>query len=100
MVEEWLPELKLDELSLGRGANLDLFYSEQGSRTEKEVFWAGDGIQVWLQLLFHIGRLGSSDVLVIDEPDVSCIPIFSDGLCGSWRRSIVSPSLPLIRLRS
>jgi len=33
---------------------LDLYYRDSQSRTEKEIFWAGDGLQIWLQLLFHL----------------------------------------------
>lgn len=34
------------------------------------MFWAGDGIQAWLQLLLHLLRSKDSDVLVLDEPDL------------------------------
>ena len=71
--QPWLPELELTALRLqsgGKGAMLDLFYLEPGSRNEKEIFWAGDGLQIWLQLLLHLYRLKSMDVVVLDEPDV------------------------------
>ncbi|HEU5104497.1 MAG TPA: AAA family ATPase [Solirubrobacterales bacterium] len=71
--QPWLPELELTDLRLqsgGKGATLDLFYLEPGSRNEKEIFWAGDGLQIWLQLLLHLYRLKSMDVVVLDEPDV------------------------------
>jgi predicted ATP-dependent endonuclease of OLD family len=41
---------------------------------DKEVFWAGDGLQIWLQLLLHIFRLQKADVIVLDEPDVFLHP--------------------------
>jgi AAA domain, putative AbiEii toxin, Type IV TA system len=68
----WVTELKLTDLRLryGEGASFDLFYLEPGSRTEKEIFWAGDGMQIWLQLLLHLYRLRESEVIVLDEPDV------------------------------
>jgi AAA domain, putative AbiEii toxin, Type IV TA system len=72
-IEPWLPELTLSGLRARMGERqleLDLFYKEAGSRVEKEIFWAGDGIQVWLQLLLHIFRLRSARALVIDEPDI------------------------------
>jgi hypothetical protein len=71
--QPWLPELELTELRLqsgGKGATLDLFYLEPGSRNEKEIFWAGDGLQIWLQILLHLYRMKSTDVVVLDEPDV------------------------------
>lgn len=71
--EEWIPEVNIDELvrSAGvQGYQLDLYYREPGFRAEKEIFWAGDGMQVWLQLLLHVFRLRGMDTVVIDEPDV------------------------------
>jgi hypothetical protein len=53
---------------------LDLFYLEAGSRAEKEISWAGDGLQIWIQLLFHVWRLRDSETLVLDEPDVFLHP--------------------------
>lgn len=49
---------------------LDVFYMEPGSRTEREIYWAGDGLQVWLQILMHIFRLRESKTILIDEPDI------------------------------
>lgn len=56
------------------GAELDLFYSEPGSRTEREIYWAGDGLQIWLQVLFHVWRHRSESSVVLDEPDVFLHP--------------------------
>lgn len=53
---------------------LDLFYRDQGSRTERELFWAGDGLQIWIQILFHLWRTRDSHVVVLDEPDVFLHP--------------------------
>jgi len=53
---------------------LDLFYCEPSSRTEKELYWAGDGLQIWLQVLFHIWRQRDVEILVLDEPDVFLHP--------------------------
>ena len=69
----WLTELTLRRLKLSLGgdhAGLDLFYREPSSKMEKEVFWVGDGMQIWLQLLLHLYRLREADVVVLDEPDV------------------------------
>jgi energy-coupling factor transporter ATP-binding protein EcfA2 len=57
-----------------KGLELDLFFIESATRTEKELFWAGDGMQVWLQLLYHIFRQPSVPTLVLDEPDVFLHP--------------------------
>jgi hypothetical protein len=66
--QAWTPEIEIVELDAG--GQLNLYYREPARRSEKEIFWAGDGIQVWLQLLLHIFRLRGVDVLVLDEPDV------------------------------
>jgi predicted ATPase len=70
----WLkPELELGRLGSHMGEKeleLDLYYREDRSRKHREVFWAGDGIQVWLQLLLHTFRLRNASTIVLDEPDV------------------------------
>lgn len=55
-------------------AELDLFYTESNSRVEKEIYWAGDGLQIWLQLLYHIWRHADVGSIIIDEPDVYLHP--------------------------
>jgi hypothetical protein len=73
----WLPEVKIGPLDRHQGEKnfiLDLYYRESGRRAEKEIVWAGDGIQIWLQLLLHVFRLRERDVLVLDEPDVFLHP--------------------------
>jgi len=52
---------------------LDLFYCEAATHTEKEIYWAGDGLQIWLQILFHLWRQ-EVPTLVLDEPDVFLHP--------------------------
>ncbi len=69
----WIPELELRDLDRragGDGLYLDLFYLEEGSTREKEIYWIGDGMQIWLQLLLHLFRLESESTIVLDEPDV------------------------------
>ncbi|MFZ8305259.1 AAA family ATPase, partial [Staphylococcus aureus] len=52
----------------------DLFYEEQASRNEREIAWAGDGIQIWLQELYHMWMQRAADVIILDEPDVFLHP--------------------------
>lgn len=70
----WVPELEIVELRErlvpGEGCQYDLFYREEGKRSIKEIAWAGDGMQVWLQLLFHLFRLRNAEIVVLDEPDL------------------------------
>ena len=70
---EWVPELEIGDLvrrPSKDGFQLDVFYTEPGFRAEKELYWSGDGIQVWLQLLLHVFRVRDMATVVIDEPDV------------------------------
>ena len=71
------PELAAIELIESRSDDdiwLDLYYRDVGSRTDKELFWAGDGLQIWLQILFHLWRTREAQILVLDEPDVFLHP--------------------------
>lgn len=52
----------------------DLFFEEERTRHEREIGWAGDGIQIWIQCLYHLWRQGDSDVVILDEPDVFLHP--------------------------
>lgn len=58
----------------GQPRQLDLYFREPNGTTERELFWAGDGIQIWMQVLFHLWRLRSMDSVVLDEPDVFLHP--------------------------
>lgn len=64
----------VDSISEKGDRELDLFYCESSTRTEKELYWSGDGLQIWLQVLFHLWRLRDVQVLVLDEPDVFLHP--------------------------
>lgn len=71
--EPWLGDIRFDRLGqhLGEGGLvLEAFYYEAGSRVPKELVWAGDGVQVWLQLLYHIYRTREQNTLILDEPEV------------------------------
>lgn len=54
--------------------DFDLFFTEPGLWHEREIVWAGDGIQIWLQVLYHLWRQRDSPVLILDEPDVFLHP--------------------------
>lgn len=96
-VYERTPELA--NLSLYRALgtqedDFDLFYTEEQTRHEREIGWAGDGIQIWLQALFHFWRQRGSDVVVLDEPDVFLHPDLQRRLArtlfGTSRQTIVA----------
>ena len=52
------------------GVFLDVYCRETGSRSDRELFWAGDGIQVWIQLLMHLFLSQDRETLILDEPDL------------------------------
>ena len=96
-VYERTPELA--NLSLHRAQNtreddFDLFYTEERTRHEREIGWAGDGIQIWLQALFHLWRQRGSNVVVLDEPDVFLHPDLQRRLArtlfGTTQQTIVA----------
>jgi len=71
----WLPEIHLLDVVFDAAANrLGVFYSEPGSRVPKELAWAGDGVQIWVQLLWHLYRAEASETIVLDEPEVYLHP--------------------------
>jgi energy-coupling factor transporter ATP-binding protein EcfA2 len=39
-----------------------------------EIGWAGQGLQIWLQILTHLVRLSQHPVLILDEPEIFLHP--------------------------
>jgi hypothetical protein len=71
LVKRWAPEVSLAPVQMhSAGDGLDLYFEEPGGRLPKEICWAGDGIQIWLQLLLHLARHRDADVVLLDEPEV------------------------------
>lgn len=56
------------------GQILEAYFFEEPSRIPKELVWAGDGMQIWLQILFHVYRVASCATIVLDEPEVYLHP--------------------------
>jgi predicted ATP-dependent endonuclease of OLD family len=48
--------------------SLDMYFEED--HISREIFWSGHGLQIWLQLLTFLVKLGKKETLVLDEPDV------------------------------
>lgn len=65
-------EIKPAEIARGGRAFLQMFYTE--NRIDRELYWAGFGFQVWLQVLTHLMRGNQNSILVIDEPDIYLHP--------------------------
>ena len=60
------------ELHLPYPPQLTMFCKE--GRIDREVYWAGFGFQVWLQLLTHLTGANLDNVLVVDEPEIYLHP--------------------------
>ena len=48
---------------------LSCFFRE--GRIERELAWAGQGLQVWFQIVTHMVRLQNTSILVLDEPEIN-----------------------------
>jgi AAA domain, putative AbiEii toxin, Type IV TA system len=69
----WTRDFRVGDLAehlTDEGAMLDLYCRETGGRSDRELFWAGDGLQVWIQLLMHLFRNQGRDAVILDEPDL------------------------------
>lgn len=73
--QTWLPEIDLLDVTFNAAENLlGVFYAEPGSRVPKELAWAGDGFQIWVQLLWHLFQADNPHAVLLDEPDVFLHP--------------------------
>lgn len=52
--------------------SLRCFFKED--RIDREISWAGQGLQVWFQIVTHIVRLRDSSMIVLDEPEINLHP--------------------------
>lgn len=93
---EFTPEiagLRFDVGPAERGGRaIDVYYREPHTHHDRELIWAGDGLQIWLQILFHIWRERGSKILVLDEPDVYLHPDLQRRLarlCSTADRQVV-----------
>jgi energy-coupling factor transporter ATP-binding protein EcfA2 len=51
---------------------LNCFFQE--GRILREISWAGQGLQVWFQIVTHLVRLAATSVLILDEPEINLHP--------------------------
>jgi len=59
------------------------FYKEK--KYEREISWAGQGLQVWFQIIAHLIRLLDTSVLILDEPEINLHPEKQNDLIGIIR---------------
>lgn len=69
-----ISSISLRDIYASSKHELDLFVTETSTGKEKEVYWLGDGLQIWLQVLLHIWLNGDVETLILDEPDVFLHP--------------------------
>jgi energy-coupling factor transporter ATP-binding protein EcfA2 len=55
-----------------RDNSLKCFFKED--RVDREISWAGQGLQVWFQIIAHIVRLRDTSLIVLDEPEINLHP--------------------------
>lgn len=51
---------------------INCFYRE--GRTDREICWAGQGLQVWFQIVANLVRLRNVETLIFDEPEINLHP--------------------------
>jgi hypothetical protein len=66
--------MSLRDIYVSSKHELDLFVTETSTGKEKEIYWLGDGLQIWLQVLLHIWLNSDVETLILDEPDVFLHP--------------------------
>ena len=63
---EGAPEYSFDDNALY------MFFKED--RIDREISWAGHGLQIWFQILTHLVKNQSATTMILDEPDVYLHP--------------------------
>lgn len=64
-------ELEKYEVNYQKGS-IDCFYKEK--KITREISWAGQGLQVWFQIITHLVRLLDHKILILDEPEINLHP--------------------------
>ncbi len=74
LVRESWPKIELERPRITdyKSKNLEMRYTE--SRIPREVYWAGIGFQVWMQIMLQFMRGSENSILVLDEPDIYLHP--------------------------
>lgn len=66
-------DIELDSFDLIIEQNqLECFYKENGIL--REISWAGQGLQVWFQIITHLVLLLDRQIIILDEPEVNLHP--------------------------
>jgi hypothetical protein len=87
------------EMNYAEGT-IDCYYRERGVR--RELSWAGQGLQVWFQIITHLVRLRDTSLLVLDEPEINLHPEKQNELVSllkqyySWTIVVATHSVELM----
>ena len=73
MVSTTWPGMRMGEPELDIPNNQFNMYVEE-DRVDREIYWAGLGFQIWCQLLTHLSRAESANLVIIDEPEIYLHP--------------------------
>ena len=73
IIESSWDKIKLDSVNFIREENkLECFYTED--EILREIAWAGQGLQIWFQIITHFVLLLKKKILILDEPEVNLHP--------------------------
>ena len=67
------PSIQLLEWEQRMDDNTIRCFFKEG-RIDRELCWAGQGLQVWFQIVTHLVRLRDTSIVVLDEPEINLHP--------------------------
>jgi hypothetical protein len=73
LIKKSWPGIKLLDCKYELPENrINCYYMED--RVDREISWAGQGLQVWFQIIAHTVRLRNTSILILDEPEINLHP--------------------------
>jgi predicted ATP-dependent endonuclease of OLD family len=69
LIELTWPEYAIELPEFQASDNKVNMYFKEKNIT-REIYWAGHGFQIWLQLMTFLVKCGNVDTLILDEPDI------------------------------
>jgi hypothetical protein len=73
LINESWPSIKLLECTHDIDYNLLKCYFKEKT-IDREIAWAGQGLQVWFQIITHLIRLRHCSLMIFDEPEINLHP--------------------------
>ncbi|OIO80600.1 MAG: hypothetical protein COW11_05970 [Candidatus Omnitrophica bacterium CG12_big_fil_rev_8_21_14_0_65_43_15] len=73
LINKSWPDIELLDYELNyQKGKIYCYYKE--NKIEREISWAGQGLQVWFQIIAHLVRLRKVSILILDEPEINLHP--------------------------